>query len=185
MHEIDAREYWQAQSPAYFHELSTFGALPDDVIMRLLLDGKVIHLDAGEMIYDAGERSDTFYIVLSGRLNTFMPRPDGGWAIARCHEPGEDLGFVPMIALQERPARTTAEEDSVVVEITCEQFHKLHDEEPEAFGVILLNLTRGMARAVIGMASVLAEKDNQLHRAYMVDLESRQKKVKPASVPRQ
>ncbi|MDC0661414.1 cyclic nucleotide-binding domain-containing protein [Marinobacter sp. SS21] len=183
MRELDAREYWEAQGPAYFHELSTFGALPDEVVRRLLLDGRVIQLDAGELLYNVRERSDAFYIVLSGKMNTIMPRSDGGWAIARCHEPGEDMGFVPMIALRDRPARTSAEEASVVLEIRVDQFFQLHQDEPDAFGLMLLNLTRGMARAIISMATVMAEQEHQLHKAYLMELESRRQMAPPSSKP--
>lgn len=173
MREIDALKYWEAQGPAYFHELSTFGALPDEVVLRLLQDGRIIRLDPGELLYNVGERSDGFYVVLSGKVNTFVPRPGGGWSLARGHEPGEDMGFVPMIALRDRPARTTAEEESVVVEISSDQFLMLHEQEPDAFGLMLLNLTRGMARAIISMAAVMAEQENQLHKAYLMYLENR------------
>ncbi len=166
MREIDALEFWQTQGPDYFRELSTFGALQDEVILRLLQGGRVIRLDAGEQLYTVGEPSDTFYIVLSGTVHTSMPRRDGGWTLARCHEPGDDMGFVPMIALRDRPARTMAEVDSVVLEVSSGQFLELHQQEPDAFGVILLNLVRGMARAIISMASVLAEQDSQLHKTY-------------------
>lgn len=166
MREIDALEFWQAQVSDYFRELSTFGALPDEVILRLLQDGRVISLDEGEVLYTVGERSDAFYIVLSGTVNTYMPRRDGGWTLARSHKPGDDMGFVPMIALRDRPASTAAEVDSVVLEISCGQFLELHQQEPDAFGVILLNIVRGMARAIISMASVMAEQDSQLHKTY-------------------
>ncbi|MCG2581170.1 MAG: hypothetical protein KA296_09865, partial [Marinobacter sp.] len=71
-----------------------------------------------------------------------------------------------MIALRDRPASTAAEVDSVVLEISCGQFLELHQQEPDAFGVILLNIVRGMARAIISMASVMAEQDSQLHKTY-------------------
>ena len=45
MQKLDAREFWQAQTPEYFRELSTFGAIPDDVILRMLEDGSVLKLD--------------------------------------------------------------------------------------------------------------------------------------------
>lgn len=178
MREIDALEFWQAQRSAYFHELSTFGALPDEVILRLLQDGRVIGLDAGELLYTAGERSETFFIVLSGALNSYMPRQDGGWALARRHEAGDDMGFVPMIALKDRPASTTAEVDSVVVEISSDQFLQLHQQEPDAFGLMLLNLVRGMSRAIINMATMLAEQDNELHKTYSTAPKPRDKEAK-------
>ncbi|MBW4934116.1 Crp/Fnr family transcriptional regulator [Marinobacter sp. F4206] len=175
MREIDALDYWQEKGPAYFSELSTFGALPEEPILRMLKKGRIIGLDAGERLYSVGEPSEAFYIVLSGIMNSWMPRKDGGWTLARCHEPGDDMGFVPMISLSDRPATTKADEDSVVLEITCGHFLDLHLQEPEVFGLMLLNLTRGMARTIITMASMLAEQDSQLHRIYPKAPGSREK----------
>ncbi len=172
MREINALEFWQAQGPTYFRELSTFGALPDAVILRLMQGGRVIGLDAGERIFTAGERSEAFFIVLSGTVSAFMPRRDGGRTLTRSHKAGDDMGFASMIALKDRPASTMAEVESVVLEISCGQFLELHQREPEAFGIILLNLTRGMARAVISMATVLAERDNQSHESLAAVLKS-------------
>ncbi|PHQ15956.1 hypothetical protein CLH61_07405 [Marinobacter profundi] len=166
MRDIDALDYWHQQGPAYFRDLSSLGALPDEVILRLLQEGRVISLDAGDSLYAVGDRSDAFYIVLAGKVGTWMPRRDGGWTLARCHEPGDDMGFVPMIALSNRPATTRADEDSVVLEISCGHFLNLHQQEPDAFGLMLLNLVRGMARSIINMASMLAEQDFELHQTY-------------------
>lgn len=166
MHQMDALAYWQAIGPDYFRELSSFGALPDEVILRLLTGGRVIGLEIGESLYAVGERSDTFYIVLGGKVSTWMPRRDGGLTLVRCHQPGDDMGFVPMIALAKRPASTLADEASVVLEISCGQFLDFQQQEPEAFSLMLLNLIRGMARSVITMSSILAEKDAQLYLVY-------------------
>lgn len=174
MREIDALEYWEAQGSAFFRDLSLFGVLRDEVILRLLNEGRVIALDAGEVLYNPGDRNDSFSIVLSGRMKSFIPRFDGGWALARCHEPGEDAGFVPMIALREsRPALTSAELDSVVLEITFDQFCLLHLVDPAAFGLMLINLTGGMARGILSMAVVMAEQGRQLHKAYRLEREWR------------
>ncbi|WP_190294929.1 cyclic nucleotide-binding domain-containing protein [Marinobacter sp. R17] len=166
MREIDALEFWQAQGSAYFRELSTFGALQDDVVLQLLRQGRLIALETGEKLYDIGERSEAFYIILTGSVSTYMPRNDGGFTLARCHKPGDDMGFVPMIALTNRPASTMADEPSVVLEITCGQFLDLHQQQPDAFGLMLLNLVRGMARAIINMAVMLEEQDSELHKTY-------------------
>lgn len=166
MREMDALEYWRMQGSAYFRELSTFGALPDEAILRLLKQGRVINLQAGERLYSVGERSEAFYIVLSGKFSTYMPRKDGGLTLARRHKPGDDMGFAPMIALSDRPATTKADEASVALEISCGQFLDLHQQEPDAFGLMLLNLVRGMARTIITMASMLEEQGSQMHRIY-------------------
>lgn len=166
MQNIDGRHYWHMREPAYFSALSTFGAMPETVIRRLLEKGRVLKLQKGERLYDAGERSDSFYVVLEGDVNTYMPGEEGGWTLARLHKPGDDMGFVPMIALTDRPGKTVAETDAVVLEITSGQFFDLHQQEPDAFGLMILNLVRGMARAVINMANMLEEQDRELQRAY-------------------
>ncbi|GAA0842603.1 hypothetical protein GCM10009113_11090 [Marinobacter szutsaonensis] len=177
MREIDALDYWEAQGSAYFRDLSMFGVLRDEVILRLLNEGRVLALDAGEALYTPGDPNDTFSIVLSGRLKSLMPRIDGGWALARCHEPGEDAGFVAMIALREhRPTLTTAEMNSVVLEISFDQFCLLHLVDPAAFGLMLINLTGGMARGVLSMAVVMAEQGRHLHKAYRLEREWRRER---------
>lgn len=172
MREIDALEFWRARGSDYFRELSTFGALPDNVVRGLLQNGRVIELDEGEYLYNFGEQSDSFYIVLSGTVATYMPREDGGWTLARCHETGDDMGFVPMIALTERPGSTKAEVQAVVLEVTSGQLRDLQQQEPDAFGLLLLNLMRGMARAIINMAVMLEKQDSQLHEAYSTPLKN-------------
>ncbi|GGB80632.1 hypothetical protein GCM10011352_02910 [Marinobacterium zhoushanense] len=163
---IDARDYWQAQGVTHFRELSTFGALPERVVHRLLLDGRVISLDAGETLYSSGEPAGSFFIVLQGAVNNYMPRPDGGRVLARRHEPGDDMSFIPMIALCDRPSIAVAEVESVVVEISSDQFLMLHQQEPEAFGLMLINLVRGTARAFIVLARMLADLDVDQHVAF-------------------
>lgn len=155
MQSIDARKYWQLKGDSYFRELSTFGALSDEAILHLLVSGRLIELHEGEHLYEAGERSESFDITLSGNVKTYMPGVDGSWTLARLHKPGDDIGFVPMIALTNRPGKAIADTDSIVLEITTSQFFDLHQNNPDAFGLILLNLVRGMARALIHSASTL------------------------------
>ena len=54
------------------------------------------------------------------------------------HKPGDDMGFVPMFALTDRPANAKAQADAVLFEISSGQFFGLHQQEPDAFGLMLL-----------------------------------------------
>ncbi|WP_432695624.1 cyclic nucleotide-binding domain-containing protein [Marinobacterium sp. YM272] len=172
MKQLDALEYWNAQGAEYFRELSTLGALPDAVILNLLTKGRVKTLEKGETLYAGGERSESFCIVLSGVVSSYQPRKDGGWALARNHHPGDDVGFVTMIALCDRIARVIAIEDSTILEISSGQFLDLHQQEPEAFGLIILNLVRGMARAFINTAWMLSDLNADLKTAFPSYLQS-------------
>ncbi|OAN87990.1 hypothetical protein A8B84_04955 [Marinobacter sp. EhC06] len=162
MHETDGLDFWEAKGISYFRELSSFGALPDEIILYLLREGKLISLDVGDTLYSRGDRSDAFYIVLEGASETFMAGKKDRWSFVRCHEAGEDMGFAAMIALRDRAAMTVAKSQSVVLEVSSDLFFQLHGKDPDAFGLMMLNLTRGMARAIINMAYALAKKDVRL-----------------------
>lgn len=163
MQQIDALALWQDLGPAYFRELSTFGGLQDAVLLNLLTAGRVLQLGHSEVLYTLGERTESFYIVLRGSINNYVPGQEGGMVLSRHHEPGDDMGFVHMISLNNRTAIAIAEQDATILEISIGQFFLLHEQEPDAFGLLLLNLTRGMARTIITMAGTIAEMDKKLH----------------------
>ncbi|WEZ86617.1 cyclic nucleotide-binding domain-containing protein [Pseudomonas sp. NyZ480] len=161
MQQVNASQIWQDLGPGYFRELSTFGAIQDAVLLNMLTAGRVLQLKSGEVLYSVGDRTAYFYIVLQGSINNFIPGQDGSMVISRHHEPGDDLGFVHMISLSNRTATAIVEQDAVILEISIEQFFELHQQEPEAFGLLLLNLARGMARTIVRMADKVAELDKK------------------------
>ena len=57
----------------------------------------------------------------------------------------------------ERAAIALAAEDSIVLEVSSALFHKFHDNPPAEFGLLLLNLSREMARRI--------HKTDELHTA--------------------
>lgn len=131
----------------YFRELSTFGALPDDIVRELLEGGDIFQLEKGDVLYRVGDRAAGFYVVLQGSLAAYFEY-EGQEALALHHRRGEELGVVAMIGLHDRAATTVASEDSTVVHISSDQFYSLHEQDPEAFGMLMLNLSREMAREV-------------------------------------
>jgi CRP-like cAMP-binding protein len=66
-----------------------------------------------------------------------------------------------MIGLHERIGTMVATEETLVVEITADQFLELHMSEPEAFGLLLLNLSREMARGIRKLNNVIVQMSMQ------------------------
>lgn len=50
MQQIDAQDLWRKLGPAYFRELSTFGAIQDAVLLNMLLSCRVLQLNSGEVL---------------------------------------------------------------------------------------------------------------------------------------
>ena len=142
----------------YFRGTSVFGALSADAIEFLLENGCALELSKGDVLYEPGDRGDKFYVVLKGALS-FYQYHLGEFAYIRDHCFGEEMGFVAMIALHDRVGKAVAAEDGYVLEVPSALFHELHNRLPVDFGLLLLNLSREMARTIRDVNNSIVERE--------------------------
>ena len=140
----------------YLQELSTFGALSDEVIVDLVSHGKIQRLSSGEYIEHFGEKADDFQVILQGRL-AYYKRLEGRDVLTRYFSQGEQMGFDEMIGLIVRDGTDVATEDSLVLSIGSNQFYKLHVEYPGEFGILMINLARELAREIEILEGVIGK----------------------------
>jgi len=96
-----------------------FSACTAEQILRI---SAIVHqrrLKTGEKVYAAGEQADELYCVVEGAVNTV----NGG----QSHRsgPGETFGVLEILSGRLRSQAAVAEEDSLVLEITAEDFFDL------------------------------------------------------------
>ena len=140
----------------HLRSVAVFGALSPEGIEFLLHSGRVLQLDKGDVIYEPGDKGDRFYVVLQGALS-FYKYHLGEFAYIRDHGFGEEMGFVAMIALHDRVGKAVAAEEGCVLEVSCGLFHELHEKRPADFGLLLLNLSREMARTITEVNNLIVE----------------------------
>ncbi len=151
---IDAKEAIDRFGLSYFSELSTFGALSEEVIRDLLEHGKIERIPKGEYITHVGEQAEDFQVVLQGKI-AYYKHCEGRDVLTRYFCQGEQLGFDEMIGLIERSGTDVAAEDSLVLSISSVQFYDLHLRHPTQFGVFLLNLARELSREIAMLEDVI------------------------------
>ncbi len=161
MHVVPFEVLLARYPPAYFHELSSFGALSQETLLTLLREGTVTQFERTEVVYPFGAKVTGFNVILSGSLSLFFPS-DEALALTRVYSRGEQIGFVGMIALHDRKGTAIANETALVLEITAEQFFGLYDTAPQDFGLLLLNLSREMARSIGDMGETIRGLRQQL-----------------------
>ncbi|HXK57810.1 MAG TPA: cyclic nucleotide-binding domain-containing protein [Gammaproteobacteria bacterium] len=142
----------------YIRQCSTFGALSDDGIRYLFKEGRVLQLEKGETLFQLDDPGNRFYIILKGSFRFYKHHHDKCTYI-RDHVFGEELGFIAMIALHNRRGSAHAAEASIVLEISSALFNRLQKSWPKDFGLLLLNLSRGMARRIRELNNMLVERD--------------------------
>lgn len=140
----------------YLRELSTFGALPDETLMQLFMEGEIFRLDEGEVLYHVDDAVDEFYVVLSGRIALYHHHCDQP-ALTHYYNPGAQIGYVGLIALHERLGTAVADQQSYLLSISKKQYFDLHKSSPQTFGLLTLNLAREMARTIGEMGDLIAE----------------------------
>jgi CRP-like cAMP-binding protein len=137
-------------------ELATFGALSDECIQSLLKNGRLFELAAGEALYEAGSSANEFYLILDGSLDLFHHH-EGKHAPTRTYHAGDQLGFVGIIALHPHRGTALACETCWVLAIEGKQFFELSHSQPESFGILMINLSRGMARTISILGNIITQ----------------------------
>jgi hypothetical protein len=129
---LEAFEVIETLGVPYLQELSTFGALSEDMILDLLQHGRIAHLEKGEYIAHFGEEAADFQVVLKGTL-AYYKRFEGHDVLTRHFRQGELLN------------------------ISSSQFYKLHVDHPAEFGIFMLNLARELAREIELLEDVIGK----------------------------
>ena len=156
MQTLDSSQVYDQFGLDYLKQASTFGALSDDGIKYLFEQGRVLRLEMNELLFKVDDPGNRFYVILQGSFR-FFKHHHGKRRYIRDHVFGEELGFIAMIALHDRRGSAQAAEESMVLEISSFLFNQLHKSLPTDFGLLLLNLARGMARRIRELNNMLVE----------------------------
>lgn len=150
MKDLDGQRVIDTAGLDYFKAASTFGALSEEAILFLLGKGKLQSLEEGDRVFSCGERGDFFVVVLKGKLGYYREN-DRGKLLMREVLFGEEVGYVSMIGLLDRQGSVYALEPSVILRVDSDLFYQLHLDLPSDFGILMLNLSRELARTICGI----------------------------------
>ena len=151
---LDATETIDRLGMAYLNELSTFGALSDAVVENLLRNGLIRRFEKGEYLTRHDQVAADFQVLLTGRF-AYYKRFEGRNVLTRHFSQGEQMGFDQMIGLMTQNGTDVALEESIVLDISSEQFFKLHLDFPADFGLLMINLARELAREIEILENVI------------------------------
>lgn len=151
---LDAGEIIEMLGMDYLNELSTFGALSDEVIVDLLSNGVIRQYATGEYVTRLDQVAAGFQVLLRGRV-AYYKRFEDCDIRTRNFNPGEQIGFDLMIGLTTHHGTDVVLEDSLILGISSEQFFKLHVDFPADFGLLMINLSRELAREIEVLEDVI------------------------------
>jgi len=114
---------------AFLERVPIFRRLGGAALRVLAIGAEGYSVQAGEVLFAAGEPADCAYLVREGSFALEPERPTAGEVVA---EPGTLLGEAALLIETRRPATATALEDSAVLRIPRAMFLKMLDSYPDA-----------------------------------------------------
>lgn len=156
MNTLTSSELYQQFTIEDLQGLATFGAMPEQLVRKLLEEGDLFELEADETLYKVDSPVDGFYVILSGCVALYHHSHEKV-GLTHYFRPGQQIGFVGLIALHPRKGTAVATEKSCILSISTRQYYDLYDISPECFGLLTLNLAREMARTIGDMGDLIAQ----------------------------
>ena len=105
-----------------------------DLLPRLLLHIDFalewVQVTAGQVIYQQGDESDAIYLVLNGRLRSFIENQGGKMTVLGEYGQGESVGELEVMTESTRPATLHAIRDTELAKFPRSLFNSLAQEHP-------------------------------------------------------
>ncbi|MCV6590771.1 MAG: hypothetical protein OIF57_17370 [Marinobacterium sp.] len=156
MYTVGADSLIQQLGISYFRELATFGALSDAAICTLLRLGEISHRSKGESRDVSARVTNQFYVILKGDI-AYYQHCEGHDVLTRHFRTGEQMAFDVMINMRPVSGVEVAAQDSLILTLTSDQFFQFHLDHPSEFGLLMINLSRELAREIAMLEKVIAD----------------------------
>ncbi len=114
-----------------FHDIPLFQDLPPEQLEYLLKLAHEIHYDKNSVIINQGERSNSLYIVVKGRLKVYVTDEEGRQALLAFLNKGDFFGELSLLDDEPRSATVMTVEKARLLRLTQDGFHQFVAAHPE------------------------------------------------------
>jgi predicted acylesterase/phospholipase RssA/CRP-like cAMP-binding protein len=130
-----------ADTSAVLSASHLFAGLSRDALDEIVEEMELVHLASGEILFRAGDRGDSLYVILHGRLRVFVTDRDGRESVVREAGRGENVGEFALLTGNPRSATVQVVRDTVLARLSRESFLRLAEKYPTT----MVHLTRMLA----------------------------------------
>ncbi|MGO9602045.1 MAG: patatin-like phospholipase family protein [Candidatus Binataceae bacterium] len=99
-------------------------------------------LPGGQLLFRQGDKDDSLYVVLSGRLGAFLRNDEGKEVLIRQMPAGETVGEMAVLSGDPRSATVLALRDTELVRLSKPAFDRLIDDHPKSLRFVTDLLVR-------------------------------------------
>ena len=121
---------------------------------RLIPVSSVREYNRGDVVFHEGDDSESFYVVLTGRIKVFKHGPDGHDIILEMFGPGGPLGAVATFESRPYPASAAPLEPSSCLLVPREAFFELLERHPSLVRGLLGSLSLRLVQLTTRLAEL-------------------------------
>ena len=118
-----------------------FSALDDSQLQQLLRACVTRSLPAGSHIFGPGQRAESFYLILAGKVKVYKQSASGDEQILHLYGPGRTFGEAAMLADIRYPAHAQTLDDSTLLVISRRALGGLIDSSAELAFALMAGLS--------------------------------------------
>ncbi len=129
--------------------ISLFGALTANQLVQLWSYLEVRSYAAGVRVFQQGDLPTDIFILINGRID-FVVEKNGVHKLESSLKGGDVFGETAFIGIQPQvgSAIVSTHEDAELLVLTREALMRIHEEDTELFGMLMMNLARELSRKV-------------------------------------
>ena len=117
-------------TPSLLAQIPLFRRVRTEDLDRVARVAALREYERGEHVFEQGDPSDFFYVVVAGRVKVYRRAPNGTEVILEMFGPGEPLGAVAAYEAHPYPASADAIEPTTVLLIPRQSFFALLEAHP-------------------------------------------------------
>jgi CRP-like cAMP-binding protein len=140
-------------TPATLAQVPLFRRVSPEDRERIAAVSQIREYERGARVFDEGDPSDFFYIVITGRVKVFKHGPSGHDVILEMFGPGGPLGAVAAYESRPYPASASAIEPASCLLIPRQSFFDLLEQHPS----LVRGLLGSLSLRLVELTSRLAE----------------------------
>jgi CRP-like cAMP-binding protein len=141
-------------TPSVLAQISLFRRVTADDRERLVAVSQLRSYDRGDRVFDEGDPSDFFIIVVTGRVKVYKHTPGGSDLILEIFGPGGPLGAVAAYESRPYPASAEALEPATCLLIPRPDFFQLLEQHPSLVRGLLSSLSLRLVELTTRLAEL-------------------------------
>lgn len=134
-------------------QIPLFRRVTADDRERLAAVSQIRNYDRGDHVFEEGDPSDFFFVVVTGRVKVYKIAPSGNHLILEMFGPGGPLGAVAAYESRPYPASAAALEPSTCLLIPRQEFFSLLEQHP----TLVRGLLGSLSLRLVQLTTRLAE----------------------------